>query len=74
MDELIEYYHINKEPFLDQLKRYNSFVDEASKDKDYKDPEFKRNFSAYKGKFIKVEKPPFFASSQGPKFIIVWAA
>ncbi|WP_169999693.1 flavocytochrome c [Campylobacter sp. RM9328] len=67
IDELIAHYGINKEPFLDQLKRYNSFVDEAAKDKEYCDPEFKRNFSAYKGKFIKVEKPPFFASRPGPK-------
>ncbi|AQW83788.1 flavocytochrome c [Campylobacter pinnipediorum] len=67
MDELIEFYHINKEPFLNQLKRYNSFVDEASKNKDYRDPEFNRNFSPYKGKYIKVEKAPFFASRPGPK-------
>ncbi|MBR8462757.1 flavocytochrome c [Campylobacter sp. faydin G-140] len=67
MDELIAHYGINKEPFLEQLKRYNSFVDEAKKDKSYRDPEFNRNFSDYKGKYIKVEKPPFFASRPGPK-------
>ncbi|MGG7073333.1 flavocytochrome c [Campylobacter sp. 9BO] len=67
MDELVEFYKINKEPFLEQLKRYNSYVDEASKNKDFRDPEFNRNFSDYKGKYIKVEKPPFFASRPGPK-------
>ncbi|CZE50607.1 flavocytochrome c [Campylobacter geochelonis] len=67
MDELIDYYHINKKPFLEQLKRYNSFVDAASKDPNYRDPEFGRNFSEYRGKFIKVEKPPFFAARPGPK-------
>ncbi|PAF44366.1 flavocytochrome c [Helicobacter sp. 11S02629-2] len=67
MDELIDYYHINKKPFLEQLKRYNGFVDAAAKDPNYRDPEFGRNFSDYKGKFIKVEKPPFFAARPGPK-------
>ncbi|MCD8212962.1 MAG: flavocytochrome c [Campylobacter sp.] len=67
LDELIAHYNINREPFLAQLERYNSFVDEAAKNKDYRDPEFNRNFSPYKGKFIKVEKPPFFASRPGPK-------
>lgn len=67
MDELIDFYHINREPFLAQLKRYNEYVDEAAKNKDYKDPEFNRNFSEYRGKYIKVEKAPFFAARPGPK-------
>lgn len=67
LDELIDYYKINKEPFLEQLKRYNSFVDEASKNEKYTDPEFGRNFSKFKGKYIKVEKAPFFAARPGPK-------
>ncbi|MBT0883470.1 flavocytochrome c [Campylobacter sp. RM12640] len=67
MDELIAHYNINKEPFLEQLKRYNEYVELASKDKDYKDPEFNRNFSDYKGKYIKIEQAPFFAARPGPK-------
>ncbi|WP_395002699.1 flavocytochrome c [uncultured Helicobacter sp.] len=67
LDELIEYYGINKEPFLEQLARYNGFVDEAAKNPNYTDPEFGRNFSQFKGKYIKVEKPPFFAARPGPK-------
>ncbi|CAD7287077.1 flavocytochrome c [Campylobacter suis] len=67
MDELITHYNINKEPFLEQLKRYNSYVEAASKDENYRDPEFGKNFSHYKGKYIKLEKPPFFAVRPGPK-------
>ena len=67
MDELIAHYNINKEPFLEQLKRYNDFVDKSEIDSNYKDPEFGRNYSPYKGAFIKVAKPPFFASRPGPK-------
>lgn len=67
MDELIAYYGINKEPFLQELKEYNEWVDAVSKNPDLKDPKFGRNYSPYKGKFIKVEKPPFFAARPGPK-------
>lgn len=67
LDELIVYYKINKEPFLEQLKRYNEYVEEASKNENYVDPEFGRNFSDFKGQFIKVLKPPFFAARPGPK-------
>lgn len=67
LEDLIAYYEINKEPFLEQLKRYNGFVEEASKNPNYLDPEFGRNFSQFKGKYIKVEKPPFFAARPGPK-------
>ncbi|BCX78582.1 flavocytochrome c [Campylobacter sp. 19-13652] len=67
LDELISYYHINREPFLAQLKRYNEFVARSEADKSYRDPEFGRNYSPYKGRYIKVEKPPFFAARPGPK-------
>ncbi|WP_162166746.1 flavocytochrome c [Campylobacter fetus] len=67
MDELIKFYGINKEPFLTELKEYNEWVDKASKDPSIKDPKFGRNYSPFKGQFIKVEKAPFFASRPGPK-------
>ncbi|MFV0480659.1 MAG: flavocytochrome c [Campylobacteraceae bacterium] len=61
LDELIDYFKINREPFLAQLKRYNEYVRSGV------DPEFGRNFSDYKGEMITVEKPPFFAARPGPK-------
>ena len=61
LDEMIAKFNINKEPFLEELKKYNAYV------KAGKDPDFNRTFSKYKGATITIEQPPFFAARPGPK-------
>ena len=61
LDEMIAKFNINKEPFLDELKKYNEYV------KSGKDADFGRVFQKYKGATITIEKPPFFAARPGPK-------
>lgn len=61
LDEMIKKFNINREPFLEELKKYNEYVNAD------KDPDFGRKFQKYKGKIITIEKPPFFAARPGPK-------
>lgn len=62
LDEMIAKFNINKEPFLDELKKYNEYV------KSGKDADFGRVFQKYKGATTQaIEKPPFFAARPGPK-------
>ncbi len=61
LDALISHFNINKEPFLDQLKRYNEYVRSGV------DAEFGRTFEKHNGKVMTCEKGPFFAARPGPK-------
>lgn len=61
IDEVIAHFNIAKEPFLDQLQRFNDYV------KAQHDPEFGKAFTRPKGKIYPVETPPFYASRPAPK-------
>ena len=61
IDDLIAHFKINREPFLEQLKRFNEYVKEGV------DPEFGRKFHRPDGKYYPVETPPFYASRPAPK-------
>lgn len=61
LDEMCDKFNINKLPFFEEVKKFNSYVDN-----DF-DPEFGKTFSKYKGKKIKIEKGPFFAARPAPK-------
>ncbi len=61
LDELCDRFKINKEPFFDEVKKFNSYVEAGH------DPEFGKTFSLYKGKKIKIEDGPFFAARPAPK-------
>ena len=61
LDELIDHFKINKEPFLEQLKLYNEYVMSGN------DPQFGRTFEKRNGKFLTIKSGPFFASRPGPK-------
>lgn len=61
LDEMIQKFNVNKEAFLDELKKYNSYVLTG------KDPEFGRTFFKKDDKYITIEKPPYFVMRPGPK-------
>lgn len=59
LEELADYFHINKAPFLEEVKRFNGFV-KANDDKD-----FHRILTFNKG--LDVSKPPFYGVEVCPK-------
>ena len=59
LDELADYFKINKKPFLEQVARYNEFIKKGE------DPEFHRNLKFSNG--LDVSKAPFYGIEVAPK-------
>lgn len=59
LEELADYFKINKKPFLEQVARYNEFIKKGE------DPEFHRNLKFSNG--LDVSKAPFYGIEVAPK-------